>query len=1012
MKKLFKIIGFTILALFLLLLGAAFILPTVFKDDIENAIKEEAGNQLNGSIYFDADDLNITLFSHFPSLSVEMKDFGIIGNEEYKTIFKQDTLIAVGSFELAINLKSLFEDKMVIDGIYLDKLKLNAIVTKEGNENYMVIMKASEETPEAEEEETTEESTFAMKINEWNISDAHIIYDDQLGNMFAEVKGLNHSGNGDMTLEVYDLATKTNIKALTYKMDGVSYLHEGEFDADMTMNIDLKNMKFTFKENQFKLNDFGFNFEGWVALPEDADVDLDISFGSNDTEFKSILSLVPGVFLEGFEEIKTSGTLAFNGKVKGKMVGDQLPTYDIKLLVKDGFFQYPDLPTAVENINMDMQILNTDGILANNIIDIKAFHLDMGKNPVDAKVWVKGIDEMDLDANIKANVDLGSLNSIYPIEDIELKGIYSLDASAKGIFNDSLEKYPIVDAIMSLKNGFVKSSEVPAPLENIQLASKIHVPVNMNDAHVSVDNFSVTLSEETFNAKGEFFNLDNPTYDLSMNGTLNFDKLLKLFPLDDMTLQGKVIIHDFTTKGDMATIDAEQYQNLPTSGSISIEKLYYEDADLPQGFKINSAKGAFNPDKMELSSFDGAFGKSDMQMSGVFSNYMGYLFSTTDTVLQGNLNFAATLMDLNDMMGVEETTPTEVSEEETEVSSDLEVIEVPKNINFVLHTSNIKKVLYDNYVIENLNGDIIVKDGIVSMKKVGFNMLGGSFVTNGSYSTEDIKNPNFYWDIDIKGLGIKESYQTFATVKALAPAAKKMEGKFDGSLKLFGDLKPDMMPEMSSLRGEGLFKVFNAALKGHKTMDKVQQLTGFKGFNDIKIADNTQMAFSILKGMVDLKPFKAKAGDADMQMGGTNSFDGTMNYIMGIDVPSKAMGQATSTLTNSLGVGGTPVGDKVHMDIGLAGKYDELKPKLLGTKASGTSELKADAKNAAKAAVDQKKTETKQAITTEVNKQKAEVKNEVKKETEAATKKVESQVKDETKNQINNLKGGLKGFKK
>lgn len=1009
MKKLFKFLFITIAVLLVLIVGAALIIPVVFKDDIEAEIKTQSSEMLHAELFFDADDFGLTMFSHFPSLSVEMHDFGVIGIGE----FKNDTLVSVNSFEVAINVMSLFGDKMEIDGIYLTKPNIKVIVTEEGLANYD-IAKPSTDTTEVVEEEVEEESTFAMTINEWQIIDGDIVYDDRQGAMYAEVFGLNHSGTGDMTLSVFDLGLKTAIEKLSYKMDGVAYVSEGKFDADMKMNIDLDKMKFTFQENTFKLNEFGFAFDGFVGLPEDADLELDITMSTPDTDFKNILSLVPGVFMEGFEELKTSGSLVFDGEVKGKMVGDQLPSYALNLVVKDGMFQYPDLPTAVNNVNVDLHVLNEEGLLEKNVIDLKSFHMDMGSNPVDMKLWAKGLDEIDLKADLNAKVDLGSLAQIYPIEGLDMKGLYTLAAKAEGVLNDSLEKYPIVEAAMGLKNGYVKSSEVPAPIENIQLASVIHVPADYTKAHVGVDEFMLDLDGETFAANGTFNDLDNPTYDVSMNGTLDFEKLLKIYPLEDMTLKGRMIIHDFSTKGDMATIDAEEYQKLPTSGSLSIENLFYSDADLPQGFKINAAEGAFNPDKMELKSFDGAFGVSDMKMDGVFSNYMGYLFSETDTVLKGNLNFASNLMDLNDMMGEEATESAEAAEVDT--TSDLEVVEVPKNIDFVLHTSAIDKVLYDNYVIENLKGDILVKDGVVSMDAVRFNMLGGSFETNGKYDAQDLKDPKFYWDIDIKGLGIQNTYETFNTVKALAPVAKNMEGAFDGKLKIFGGLKQDMMPKMSSLRGEGLFKLFDAALKGVKTMDKVGELTGFNGFDDVKISDNTEIAFSILEGVVNLKPFKAQAGDSELEMGGTNSYDGTMDYKLGVDVPSAALGQATNAISNSLGLGNQSTGDNVHLDVGLVGAYDQLKPKLLGTSTSGGTSLKESANASVQTAVDDKKEEATKEVQKEANKQvdKAteEVQKEVKKQTQEATKNVDDGVKKEANKQLDKIKGGLKGFGK
>ena len=50
--------------------------------------------------------------------------------------------------------------------------------------------------------------------------------------------------------------------------------------------------------------------------------------------------------------MKTSGQAIFNGFVKGTYNNSQMPAYRINLDIKNGFFQYPDLPKPVKNINL------------------------------------------------------------------------------------------------------------------------------------------------------------------------------------------------------------------------------------------------------------------------------------------------------------------------------------------------------------------------------------------------------------------------------------------------------------------------------------------------------------------------------------------------------------------------------------------------------------------------------------------------------------------------------------
>ena len=83
------------------------------------------------------------------------------------------------------------------------------------------------------------------------------------------------------------------------------------------MNMDLNKSLYTFKDNKVKLNDFPFSFAGAIGLPNATDITYDITFKALETDFKTLLSLVPGAYTDKFKDIETSGKVAFDGYYKG-----------------------------------------------------------------------------------------------------------------------------------------------------------------------------------------------------------------------------------------------------------------------------------------------------------------------------------------------------------------------------------------------------------------------------------------------------------------------------------------------------------------------------------------------------------------------------------------------------------------------------------------------------------------------------------------------------------------------
>ena len=316
---------------FVLIIGSAIVLPVLFKDDIIALVKEEANNNLNAKLDFG--DIGLSLFGNFPDFTLTIEDIKVTGNDPFNGVALAD----IGEVKLSLDLMSVINgEKIQINTVGLVKPNLHVIVLADGRANYD-ITKASNTEEVSEEAKPDSEASFRIGLKSYYIENANIIYDDRQGGMYADLKNFTHRGSGDFTQDDFLLSTTTDADAITYKMDGVSYLNRTKLDMTFDLNMNLPNMKFVFDENYVKLNALHLGFDGMVAMPsEEGDpMDFDISFETKETTFKSLLSLVPAVFLTDFEDVETDGNLALSGLVKGRMIGDQLPAFALDLNVNE-----------------------------------------------------------------------------------------------------------------------------------------------------------------------------------------------------------------------------------------------------------------------------------------------------------------------------------------------------------------------------------------------------------------------------------------------------------------------------------------------------------------------------------------------------------------------------------------------------------------------------------------------------------------------------------------------------
>jgi hypothetical protein len=354
---------------------------------------------------------------------------------------------------------------------------------------------------------------------------------------------------------------------------------------------------------------------------------------------------------------------------------------------------------------------------------------------------IENLKDYRMAAKVAAKLNLAELTKMFPMEGLDMKGTFSVNASANGVYDSIKHIIPAVDVSLGLADGFVKSSEFPIPLENLTMAGTVkNISGKMAETVINVSNFSMVMDGERFDASAIVQNLDDYTWDIKAKGGVDIEKMMKIFPIEGMTLAGKVRA-DLQTKGKYSDVTASRYDKLPTSGSASLKDFKYTTADLPP-VTISAAEMLFDPKKIELKQLDGTIGKSDFKTNGIVTNYMGFVMGNEE-VLKGNVNFASTFMDLNEFMTETEETTTETD------SASYGVIQLPKNVDFILH-SNLKKVQLMDYTMTNAIGDITVKDGIANLKDIKFDMLGGGFAVNGTYNPVDINHPKYDFGLKIE----------------------------------------------------------------------------------------------------------------------------------------------------------------------------------------------------------------------------------------------------------------------
>ncbi|HAF27446.1 MAG TPA: hypothetical protein DCG75_00220 [Bacteroidales bacterium] len=586
MKKIIKWFLRTLLILLGLIIILMIVIPMFFKDDMLARVKKEINNNVNAKVEFA--DFKLSLFKSFPNLNLGLHEVMVTGIDQ----FEGDTLVYFKSFNVQVNLMSAIKKNLIVKGIVLDEPFINGIVLEDSSANWDITIPSEEitDTIGLEEEVSADDTAsttldYRVDLQKFQIKNATINYQDETSKMNASIENLNFLVKGDLGMDYSDININTSIDAINVEMGGINYLKNTSFGFDAIIGADMENMIFTFKDNLFSLNEIELGFEGSVEMP-DEDIKLDITFGTSKTSFKSLLSMVPAIYMEGFEELKASGNLSLSGDIKGTYNETQMPLANIRLVVEDAMIQYPDLPKSVENINIDVSVFY-DGVVNDNAkVDLNIFHVELADNPFDIAMHIRTpFSDPYIEGTVDGHIVLSSLSDVLPLEDMSLTGEITANIKMAGNMSTiESEKYEDFKAEGQLKlNDFVfESADLPAKVKIIETT------FNFTPQYLELKSFNSEIGESDFKLNGKIENYI--TYALS-DGILKGDFNL---------MSSNINVNEFMTEStDETTAEVE---TVDTSSAMSI-------IEIPGNidFKLVSSLNHIVFDKMDITNLTGTF---------------------------------------------------------------------------------------------------------------------------------------------------------------------------------------------------------------------------------------------------------------------------------------------------------------------------------------------------------------------------------------------------------------------
>jgi hypothetical protein len=618
LKKIFYfIVVFLILSVSLLLA-----VPLVFKGRIINEIKKLVNENLTATVDFK--DVDLSLIEDFPNLTLSLKDLNVVGTDT----FRNDTLADIKKLSLEVDIKSVvFEEEIKILNVSLNEPKLNIITLANGKANWDIMKPDTSTSAELD----TAPSKFKANLKFYEIKNGTLVYDDRSLTFYTKLENFYHSGKGDFTQDVFELQTTTKVKSFTMAYGGIDYLHNVYAELDVPIKIDLKKSIYTFLDNKAMLNAVPLRFEGAIEMPAD-DIIMDLKFAALESNFKSILSLVPVIYSHDYDKLAADGTFALNGYAKGVYNDTQMPAFGINLQINKGYFKYPELPIALEKAGLDLKVNCADGNLDNTEININRCHFEIQNDAVDMTLQARNVMKDPYAIfSFAGNLNLGKISQIVPLDGMELAGRLNSSFTFKGSVSDvERNAFDKIQAGGTLSvRGFKYSAKdlaLPISIPVLDIAANTK-KAYLNNCSINIGKSDMALSGSLSNYLAFVLSNEELAGDLTLNSNLlDVNELMSLAGEDTSS----------TASADTASMAlVELPKNIQFAMNASIKTLKYDDMDITNAYgQVELSNGRLNFNRLAFNALDGS-----MSMTG-------YYFANNSKEGKVNLSIDAKSIDI------------------------------------------------------------------------------------------------------------------------------------------------------------------------------------------------------------------------------------------------------------------------------------------------------------------------------------------------------------------------------
>lgn len=936
LKKTIKITAITLASLLVLVFVAiAIAINFVFTPvKLTPVVLDVANKSMNA--HLDMKSVELTFFSTFPKFGLRVTDGTLVSKSLNDTLWnKKDSLLSFKECIVTVNpVAYLSKNKISIHNISLENASVYAFRNKEGNSNWDIMLPDTVTV----QEDTTATAKFYGDIDIKNVElkHANLIFEDRDTRVYARLEDANLKVKASLTKNSSSLYLDFDNKNILFWQEGQLLVNKVATSVKTDIKVDRNTMTWTLKDTRLSVN--GIELDAGGTMKRDTvakTVDVDIKYSLHAPSVETVLAMIPESVVKK-EKVSAKGEVKVEGTLKGLYGDKKIPVVSLKAQIIEASAKYDKLPYGIDHLSADFYAFVDLMYEQPSYVDLKIFRFQGAHTDILADAKVEDLfTDPNITFNTKSTVDLTALSKTFPLQEgVSINGKLDADLKLKCRLSSlkkqdigrinlrgklNLQGFELKDAKKDFD--FTADASLGFHGDNT-LAAKAEI------RHLVLQSKRLSSTVEKLSARIKTTNPQDTTRIVELKCDFGMNKMKasmgdSLFVYSGkttakMTIEpGKADVTKPLIGLSMETdslfcrmnktkmgldvagfkIRAEKVRDSvwTPKGVIGFNRLFFSTPEFGLPIRMKKTAVTVGDKKITLKNASMRIGKSNLKASGSVANLYGAM--KKGDMLDANLEITSDMLDCNQLINALSFPEDTLQVETDTVPSDLKLFVIPKNIDFELQT-NLKKVVYEKMVFENVHGDVDIRNQAVHLKDLSMRALEAEMKTALVYRAARKSRGYAGFDFRIKDINIGKLVDFIPALDTVVPMLRSFKGLVNFDVAAEAVLDSNLNIKIPSLKSAIHIKGDSLVLMDGETFAEISKMLMFKNKKK-NVFDSVSVNITVKDGNVTVYPFIVEIDRYKAAVGGQQGLDMNFDYHISIlksPLPFKAGVNITGNL--------------------------------------------------------------------------------------------------------------------